>query len=149
MSETIILIRSQQTRDYGNGVQQTYSVEMTVSVETREDREQAFRNLNGVIAQEFGSFEAVFLPKKKPGGGDRDLVRWSGGRLVREIVDGNVRHKLKTGDFHKWGVPVYEEVIGEFPSFPEGSFEVDMTGFEGQIEMNGGKPKRVLTCRAQ
>lgn len=141
-----MVFRVSQTRDYG-AFTQTYSIEVVVNVASAQDKQLQFEKLNRGIAEEFASFEHNHMPNHQP---DRNDVhgKWYGGTLIKIIAGGKTQYKLKTGDYTKWGVPVYPEILPQFPAVEEGWQELDLTGYEGELKMNGDNPVKVLSCRS-
>lgn len=146
MSESVILIKSTQTRKYGK-LEQTYSAEVTVVAENHEKIQAAYKYLNNVIAHEFQAFEGGYLASSIPQETSENERTWSGGWLALSITDGKKIYRLHTGEWTKYGVPVYPEVFEQFPPMEDDIFRVDLPNHGGTILMSDGKPKKVLSCR--
>lgn len=140
-------IKAEQSRNYGN-VQQLFSVETEISVEKPADRKSWYNALNLIIEEEFVAFEQNYFPGDNPKS-DESLISWEDGTIIASMRDGKLLPKLKTGEFNKWGIPIYPEVWDKLELPPGMDFPIDAKGWKGKILTQDGKPKKVveIVCR--
>lgn len=129
-------------------------IERTVSVANAEERSKHFYALEVLLRHEMGVYLSEFAPDIAPQGseemqpmGTTKIVPAS--RIIAESKGGKWYFKIAGGEFDKFGVRVWDEVMKEIPFLQEdwfmGQGEAKFpSGWKMEVEMKGGKPVKVI-----
>lgn len=129
-------------------------IERTVRVANSEERSKHFYALEVLLRHEMGVYLSEFAPDIPPQGGEdmqpmgtTKIVPAS--RVVAEMKKGKWYFKVAGGEFDKFGVRIWDEVMHEIPFLQEDWFMGDgevkfPNGWKMEVEMRGDKPVKVL-----
>lgn len=133
-------------RKFGE-VEFEFSLETLVTVSSPQELSGYTREMARLVDGQIQRFVIEDLPKqfatKTP---TMPTVEVSGGKLVVNVTDGKRQLRWKVGKWDKWGIPVYDEAIAAADIRIEG-YEVDMSGWRGDVVMSGDRPIKVINIR--
>lgn len=151
-----LMIRVGLTRKYG-AHEVYFEMAEQVEVHNGEERREAYLNILAQVDDQIKHYEHFLLPLVKlPHGGNPATV--SEAATTKEIkaksisvefTKGKRWVSLMGGDFIKFGVPLYKDCDTQWPveTAELGIHNVEHLNMTAVIELDGKKPKRVLSLK--
>lgn len=142
------------TRRYGDLTVELGAVTDRAIPVTDGNYQKAVAVLTAVIDATFADMESNYIPGHPfaQQAGHREAVSTTRDFDVTKVIvshDGKqTKMRIFGGSYHKWGVPVYEEVIEAHTILSElGLGEHTPEGWKATAQLENGKAKRVVSVR--